>query len=76
MLPGRKAAKQCWGMDAIAALQACADGDTLDQALEFAWLHPPSFALPASSLSFSLLLQTILWWEQREDRPSRGKQRQ
>lgn len=43
MLPGRKAAEQCWGMEAIAALEACADGDTLDRVLECARFHPPSF---------------------------------
>lgn len=71
-MPGRKAAEQCRGMQAMVALEACADGDTLDQTLECAWLCPPSFALPASPLSFSLLLQTILRREQREERPSRG----
>lgn len=56
----------------MVALEACADGDTLDQTLECAWLCPPSFALPASPLPFSLLLQTILRRERREERPSRG----
>lgn len=75
-MPGEKVVEQCRGMQAMVALEACADGDTLDQTLEYAWLRPPSFALPASPLFFSLLLQTILWRGQREERPSRGKQRQ
>lgn len=61
VMPGEKVVEQCRGMQAMVALEACADGDTLDQTLEYAWLRPPSFALPASPLSFSLLLQTILW---------------
>lgn len=50
VLPGRKGAEQCCGMQAIAAVKACADHDTLDQALECAWLLPPSFpfSLPPS----------------------------
>lgn len=51
-MPGREAAKQCWGVEARAALEACADGDTLDQYLECAWFHPSFFAFPASSLFF------------------------
>lgn len=43
VLPGRKGAEQCCGMQAIAAVKAYADHDTLDQALECAWLLPPSF---------------------------------
>lgn len=72
-MPGRKAAEQCRGTQAMVALEACADGDTLDQTLECAWLRPPSFALPASPLSFSLLLQTLLRRERREERPGRGE---
>lgn len=77
MLPGRKGAEQCCGMQAIAAVKACVNHDTLDQALECAWLLPPSFFLSlCPPLSFSSLLQTILLREQREERASRGKDRQ
>lgn len=66
-----KGAEQCCGMQAIAAVKAYADHDTLDQALECAWLLPPSFprCLP---LSFSLWLQTILRREQREKKGLAG----
>lgn len=53
VLPGRKGAEQCCGMQAIAAVKAYADHDTLDQALECAWLRPPSSSPLSASLSLS-----------------------
>lgn len=54
----------------------CADHDTLDRALECAWLLPSSFSLLPPSLFFSALLHSNLRREQREERARRRKDRQ
>lgn len=45
-MPREKVVEQCRGMQAMVALEACADGDTLDQTLEYAWLRPPFLCSP------------------------------
>lgn len=69
MLPGRKGAEQCCGMQAIAAVKACVNHDTLDQALECAWLLPPS------SFLLSFFLSAPLSLSPRYSRPSYGGSR-